>query len=259
MILGDFVKAKLLTSEASTWQIRRGIYKIISVTMKSYTSFLKANRSLLFSLHSIRNKSKVIVKASRQTLPKKFAKDMSLMVGKTIEVCWGNEGGSSGQGITWQIMSRDVPFHCDLDIRPVWERRDDIPTLLTYFFGHLPLSDKERRFLSCVAWPGDLLQMQAVAQAKALYHQADLRDLCDAPEDELAIANYVASDDCGFWIGLVREKGLKESADMLADQLVAEQLRSCNGNVSFAARNMLLPPTTLYSRIHCRRKRLNAA
>jgi hypothetical protein len=227
--------------------------------MNSYTGFLKANRSLLFSLHSLKNKQQVRVGASRQALPGLFAKHLAQSWGQEVKVVYGNPNRLPTQPnlLHWVVMP-ESSGDADFVLTPLAKRPADIPLLLRHFFSAQDLTLDDWRHLKAHGWEGDLLQMFALAQAKSLRPNACIHDLLSLSADELMLRNLVGMSGLEYWSELIGFSGLKGATDLFADQLIDLLLPCHAGSIAGLARFLRIPPTTLYSRITNRKKRSTA-
>ena len=133
------------------------------------------------------------------------------------------------------------------DIRPLRERREDIPTLAQHFLNRE--SKGNQRFFDTKAidmmseypWPGNIRQLENTVKAIALFSSSEkigVNDLCrhlTISEEKLVLNPFYDVSEGRF-----------KTYEEVQLQYIIEVLKSCNGNVSMTTRATGLSRCTVY-------------
>jgi DNA-binding NtrC family response regulator len=150
---------------------------------------------------------------------------------------------------------------------PLRERMDDIPRLVEYFLNRHsrtagvekpPLARDALDALTTYSWPGNVRELEHLIQRLIIFtggYTIQAEDLPPALREDPRSPTTTSSDDA--WLNLVRAhlavhegeracEGLLEKVERL---VIAEALRSTQGNQTRAARLLGLPRPTLHARM----------
>lgn len=134
-----------------------------------------------------------------------------------------------------------------IEIPPLRERREDIPSLLQYCLtkqtgtASVKFSDKLVECLKKYDWPGNVRELENVVEQMLILRTSDLLDVAELP----ARINRPSSRQGG--VLNLPEEGY--SLEQLEQDAVTEALARCNGNKSKAAAFLKIPRHTLLYRL----------
>lgn len=156
---------------------------------------------------------------------------------------------------------RDLFYRLDvlhLEVPPLRERPEDIPLLLEYFLkNRQPLPWDKMKWaiarilpqLQCYSWPGNVRQLQALAERLSLLASSDTLDLMSLSEP----INEILSERAPPYVSLQeqrRDRWLRSwTARQVDVQMIRDTLSHTAGNRTQAARYLGISRTTLWRRL----------
>jgi DNA-binding NtrC family response regulator len=157
-----------------------------------------------------------------------------------------------------------------IQIPPLRERREDIPSLVDYFLGRFarslgiekpPLAEDARAFLFDYSWPGNVRELEHLIQQLMIFTGGYTIQAADLPAALRAGAQEVIGQSSPFtenqWLTLVREylasyagdRAYEALLEKIEELLIREALERCNGNQTHAAKLLGLTRPTLHAKI----------
>lgn len=135
---------------------------------------------------------------------------------------------------------------------PLRERKEDIPLLLDYFIKKycfennrrlVDLTDDAKIILKNYPWPGNIRELKNLVERLLIMNPGQKINAIDLPSHLTRPDVNVSSIKPGA-------KTLKEVRDMAEREYILQTLKSCNGNVSKAARMLGLERTNLHKKMN---------
>jgi DNA-binding NtrC family response regulator len=137
----------------------------------------------------------------------------------------------------------------NIDIKPLRERKKDIPLLIKFFQKNLErrvvIKEEAIQLLTNLEWQGNIRELKKTiellsTQAKGIVKASDIEDLIK-----------VSSNEAGSWLShshrdFIQENGLKSFIKRIEKEVIKEVLESNSGKVTHAIKDLKISSSAFY-------------